>query len=64
MNKEKISYAPKGYGSIHIAGKGHGSIHGLPKLHNKVLAIIIPEEQEVLEKHKKHTLQSNRYLTL
>ena len=26
MNKEKISYAPKGYGSVHIAGKGHGSI--------------------------------------
>lgn len=64
LNKEKISYAPKGYGSVHIAGKGHGSIHGLPKLHNKVLAIIIAEEQEVLEKHKKHTLQSNRYLTL
>ena len=25
---------------------------------------ILTKEQEVLEKHKKHTLQSNRYLTL
>ena len=59
LNKEKISYAPKGYGSVHIAGKDHGSIHGFPKLHNKVLAIIIPEEKEVLENHKKYSEQQS-----
>ena len=59
LEKEKITFAPKGYGSVHIAGKEYGSIHGFPKLHKKVLAIIIPEEHEVLEDHRKHTEQNN-----
>ena len=62
LQKEKITFAPKGYGSVHVAGKEYGSIHGLPKLHNKILTIIIPEEQEVLEGHKRYTVQSNSYL--
>jgi len=59
LQKEKITFAPKGYGSVHVAGKEYGSIHGLPKLHNKVLVIIIPEEHEVLEAHRKHTEQNS-----